>query len=206
MRCDISRYADYGGMTEETLPAGFMPSLPPDADLGPKMLACLPSERKFVWAYVINGGNGSAAARAAGYSAVSGGDRVRAHELIHRDRVLEALHEVAWKSLRGLSLLATLRAKQVLDNEKHPELIRMIGMVWSRTGFAEKTIHENRTTVEVSHTDEALEALTYLKSMQVPREKLVEQFGHSGLARYEKMLEERDRKMKVIEHEPDGHK
>ena len=50
----------------------------------------------------------------------------------------------------------------------------------------------------------ALEALSYLKSMSVPREKLIEQFGHSGLVRYEKMLEERDAKrgMKVIEHEP----
>jgi hypothetical protein len=37
--------------------------------------------------------------------------------------------------------------------------------------------------------------------MEVPREKLLERFGHWGLVRYERMLEERDAKrgMKVIE-------
>jgi hypothetical protein len=178
-------------------------ALPDEADMGPKLLACRARERRFVWAYVVNGGNGAQAAIAAGYSNVADGARIRAHEVLQRERVLAAVHEVSWKSLRGLSLLATLRAKEILEKPGHPDMVKMIGMVWSRTGFAEKTgieVHHSGS-VDLNHTDAALEALAYLTSMQVPREKLVEQFGHSGLARYERMLEERDAKkgMKVIE-------
>lgn len=182
-----------------------VPQLPPVSDFGPKMLLCNERERKFVWNYVLNGGNGADAARAAGYSDAAEACKVRAHEALHRDRVLDAMHELAWKTLRGLSLVATLKAKKILEEDRHPDQAKMIGMVWSRTGFAEKTATEIHHTgsIELSHTDAALEALAYLRSMQVPREKLVEQFGHSGLARYEKMLEERDAKrgMKVIEHD-----
>jgi hypothetical protein len=180
-------------------------ALPPAEDFGPKMLACTERERRFIWAYVLNGGKGADAARQAGYSDTKDACKVRAHELLHKERVLEAVHEVGWRTLRGLSLLATLKAKQILERQEHPELAKMIGMVWSRTGFAEKTSHEvhHSGTIELSHTDAALEALAYLRSMAVPREKLVEQFGHSGLARYEKMLEERDSKMKVIEGKVD---
>lgn len=191
VRCQSNNYYDHGVMTD----------LPATEDFGPKMLACTEKERRFVWAYLMNGGNGTKAARAAGYSDKSEACKVRAHGLLHKDRVLEALHEVSWKTLRGLSLVATLKAEKILKAKDHPDLAKMIFGVWSRTGFAEKTVHENHTTVEVSHTDATLDALAWMKSMEVPRAKLIEHFGYSGLPRYERMLEEREarRGMKVVD-------
>jgi hypothetical protein len=181
----------------------YAPKLPSPDALGPKMLACRERERLFVWAYVLNGGNGAAAARAAGYSDSGEAAKVRAHDLLHRERVLDAIHEVSWKSLRGLAGLATLKARRILEADRHPDQAKIIAGVWSRAGFAEKTAHEvhHSGSIELNHTDAALEALAYLQSMSVPEEKLVEQFGHSGLARYRRMLEERDAKrgMKVID-------
>jgi hypothetical protein len=45
---------------------------------------------------------------------------------------------------------------------------------------------------DVDHGKAAVEALRYLKKLQVPRAVLVEQFGHSGLARYEAQLAAED--------------
>lgn len=177
----------------------------PTTDLGPKMLACSDLERRFIWAYLMNGGDGAAAARAAGYSDVAEGAKVRAHECLQRDRVIEAMHEVSWKSMRGLSLAAVAETARILRQGTDADRLKAAFGILNRTGFGEKTTvqHHHTGSIELSHTDAALEALSYLKSMSVPREKLIEQFGHSGLARYEKMLEERDvrRDMKVIEHE-----
>ena len=58
------------------------------------------------------------------------------------------------------------------------------------------------TDVTVNHTDSALQDLRTLIGLGVAREKLVEIFGFSGLSRYEKMLEEQDRRSgKLIEGE-----
>jgi hypothetical protein len=55
--------------------------------------------------------------------------------------------------------------------------------------------------VTVNHTDAALDDLKRLMTLGVPREKLLETFGFSGLSRYERMLAQRDGK--VIEHRSD---
>lgn len=183
----------------EDAPASF----PDDLELGPKMGACSLMERKFVWAYLQNGGNGRQAALTAGYSDVKEGAKVRGSELLHRDRVIQALHEVAWKSMRGLSLVAVLQTENILRHGSPADRLKAAFGILNRTGFGERmqVEHHHTGSIEVSHTDAALEALTYLKSMDVPREKLIEQFGHSGLTRYERMLEERDAKrgVKLIE-------
>lgn len=173
--------------------------------LGPKMQALSEMRRRFVWAYLITGGQGAEAARMAGYS----GDRakVTACEFLQRDDILQAMHETAWKSMRGLSLVATMKLEKIVLQDGHPDQLKAITAVLSRTGFAERTavdVHHSGT-VELSHTDAAVENLAYLQSMQVPEEMLIQQFGHSGLARYRRMLEERDAKkgMKVIEHGKD---
>jgi phage terminase small subunit len=176
---------------------------------GPRLLALHERERRFVWAYVVNSisdkrENGSQAARDAGYSDTKEACKVRAHELLHRDDVLDAIQEVAGRELRGLVVPAVMGMARLLDKPDHPDHFKAVTAVLNRTGFSEKTTVEvhHSGSIELNRTDSALEALAYLKSLDVPREKLVEQFGHSGLARYEKMLEERDakRSMKVIEH------
>lgn len=177
--------------------------LPANVELGVKMQALSQMEREFVWHLVCNGGNGADAARSAGYSDKAEGAKVRASELRSRQRVIEAIHECAWKLLGGLGVKAVASLEALVDRPDHPDHFKAVTAVLSRIGFGEKTLvqHQHSGTVEISHTDAALEALAYLKSMDVPREKLIEQFGHSGLARYEKMIEERDAKrgMKVIE-------
>ena len=180
----------------------------PDETLGPKMSALTEKQRRFVWAYFLTGGEGAEAARQAGYSDTGEAAKVRACTLLQQDTILQAMHEVAWKSLRGLTLLATVKLERLLRKDDSPDQAKAIFGVLNRTGLGEKMLveHHHTGSIELNHTDAALEALAYLKSMAVPREKLVEQFGHSGLERYERMLEERDAKrgMKVVEHDTES--
>jgi phage terminase small subunit len=169
------------------------------------MQALTGKQQKFVWAYLLTGGEGAEAARQAGYSDSGEAAKVRACTLLQHDKVLEAIHEIAWKSMRGLSLLATMKVEKILRKDDGPDQLKAAFGVLNRVGISEKlqVSHQHHHVHELSHTDAALEALAYLISMRVPEEKLIEQFGHSGLARYRKMLEERDARsaMKVIEHE-----
>jgi hypothetical protein len=62
--------------------------------------------------------------------------------------------------------------------------------------------HQHDVSVKIEdHTSAAIANLRWLRELKVPRKVLLEQFGYSGLGRYEKMLEEHDRAQpKVIEH------
>ena len=179
-----------------------------EIELGPKMQACSERERLFVWHYVIdNDGNATEAARKAGY-ADPGGDsaaiRVRAHALMHRDRVLEALEEVGGKVFRGLLAPAIRATRSIIESPKHPDHAKVVLSMLSRLGKSERTgVDINHTgEIQVSHTDQALNDLRTLLSLGVAEDKLVEVFGFSGLSRYRKMLAEQDRP-KVIEHRAD---
>lgn len=179
-------------------------------EFGPKMQACSAIERKFVWFYITDVAEGckpnaSEAARKAGYSD-PGGDsasiRVQAHALMHRERVLAAIEEVGKKAFRGLFIPAIMAQKALLENEKHPDHAKVVQSTLSRLGLTERTGVDVNVTGEVhhNHTDAALNDLRALRELQVPREKLVEIFGFSGLSRYEKMLAETDaRAPKMIE-------
>jgi phage terminase small subunit len=179
-------------------------------ELGPKMQACSERERKFVWFYVTdNDGNASEAARKAGY-ADPGGDsasiRVQAHALMHRDRVLAAIDEVGRKAFRGLLMPAVRATEKLILNEKHSDHAKTVQSTLSRLGLGERTGLDVKVEGEITHnhTDAALNDLRALLALQVPREKLIEIFGFSGLSRYEKMLIEADGKApKVIEHRAD---
>lgn len=182
-------------------------------DFGPKVQALSLRERKFVWAYLINsmtpvGANGAQSARDAGYSDVAGGARVRAHELLHRQAVQDAIQEVAARELRGLALPAIAALSSILKKPDHPDRQKVALSILSRLGMGEQAAVNLNVSGEVrlNHTDEALEQLRMLLELGVPREKLVETFGYSGLGRYERMLAEREGKRlpapKVIEHEP----
>lgn len=178
----------------------------PDISDLPEQVRRLRDERwrKFAWAYVFNGAEGAAAARLAGYSDAGEGCKVRAHGLLQRDEIQDAIKALTGKYLFSLAPKAVLRLGEILDNPKHSKHAKAIEMVLDRTG------HEARTGVDVSvsgeltvnHTDEALSDLRRLRDLGVPREKLVEMFGFSGLSRYEKMLIEADAKAgKLIEGE-----
>lgn len=178
-----------------------------EVELGPKMQACNERERKFVWFYVLNGDeNATQAARDAGYADPGHGAsiRVHAHALLQRDRVLEAIEEVGRKAFRGLLGPAVLATSKMIRNDKHPDHAKTVSATLARLGFVEKTGVDVSVSgeVAVNHTDSALQDLRVLKDLGVPREKLIEMFGFSGLSRYEKMLAEVDaRAPKLIEGE-----
>lgn len=175
--------------------------MPEMADL-PEQVSRLRDERwrKFAWAYVFGGAEGAAAARFAGYSDVGEGCKVRASGLLQRDDIQDAIKALTGKYLFSLAPKAVLRLGQILDNPKHGKHTKAIEMVLDRTGYEAKTGVEVNVSgsVTVNHTDEALADLRRLRDMGVPREKLLETFGFSGLSRYEKMLAEQDGK--TIEH------
>jgi hypothetical protein len=163
-------------------------------ELGPKMQACSALERKFVWFYITNEGlpNGAQAARDAGYSDSGEGAKVRASELMHRDRVIAALEEVGKKAFRGLLGPAVKATAAMINDPKHPDHAKTVSSTLARLGLTERTGVDVNVSGEITHnhTDTALENLRALLELQVPREKLVEIFGFSGLSRYEKMLAE----------------
>jgi hypothetical protein len=179
-------------------------------ELGPAMQVCSVRERRF--AYLLGTGiceTASDAARKAGYSDPgphSGAIAVRGHYLLHRDRVAKAIEEVARKEFRGLLLPAIAAMRRLIKNPDHPDHARSVATLLSRLGFGERNVTEVNVSGEVmvNHTDAALEDLRRLKALGLPRDKLLEVFGFSGLDRYEAMLAEKDaRAPKTIEHKPD---
>lgn len=170
------------------------------AQLGPKMLACSERERRFVWEFLLNGmEDASDAARKAGCSDPgphSSAIRVRGHELRHRPRVIEAMQEVARAHFGGLLLPSVLACEDMILNPKHPDRAKMALAVLSAHGLGDRTKVDVNFSgeVNVNHTDAALEDLRRMLALRVPRETLLEVFGHSGLTRYERMLAELDAK------------
>lgn len=183
-----------------------LPSLP-DFEIGPKMQACSERERKFVVCYVFNDdGNASEAARLAGYADPGPGSsaiRVQAHALMHRARVKDAIEEVARLKFRSL-LVPTINAtKRLIEKSDHPDHAGTVKSMLSRLGFGEKTGVDVNISGEVvvNHTDAALNDLRALKALGLPRERLQEIFGFSGLDRYERMLAVTDARQPAIEGE-----
>lgn len=185
--------------------------IPSDFELGPKMLACSAGERRFVWAWVIGDAETYAdAARDAGYvDNENGAIRRRGHQIMHRERVLAAIEELGKQAYRS-QLVPALRANlKLITNASHPDHARTVRATLASLGLGERTAVDVNVggSVDVNHTDAALNDLRTLIKLCVPREKLVEIFGFSGLSRYEQMLAEQDARRlpgPVIEHEIAG--
>lgn len=178
-------------------------------ELGPKMQACSERERQFAWHYSLNGGNGAQAARDAGCSDVAEGCKVRAHEMLHRQRVVDAIDEIGRKQFRSLLIPAITAMRTLLGKPDHPDHARTVNSALDRLGLPVRTVADvnmnHSGEVTLNHTDGALADLRMLLAMGVPREKLIETFGFSGLTRYERMLAEQNaRAPKLIEGEVVG--
>jgi hypothetical protein len=180
------------------------------AECGPKMQACSERERLFVWHYLMLGGTyglASEAARQAGFVDNDNGSiRVTAHRLLQRDRVLDALDEVGRKAFRSLLIPAVAAAAKLIENAKHPDHARTTLSTLSRLGLVEKSSVDLNVTGEVvlSHTEEAVAQLRALRELGVPRAKLIELFGYSGLTRYETLLLEASTKASVSRETIEG--
>jgi hypothetical protein len=117
-----------------------------------------------------------------------------------------AIEEVCRTEFRGLVPLTIAAAKRVLEDPQHDDHVKMIISLLSRLGYGEKASVDVNVTGEIAvdHTTAAMEDLRRLKEIGVPRAKLIDFFGFSGLEMYEQMLAERDaRAPKVIEHRAD---
>lgn len=173
------------------------PLIPPTSDL-PEAVQALRNdrERSFVWNYMLNGANGSKAAKAAGYSDVKEGAKVRAHMLLQREDVQAALRELCTRYLHSLAPKALFKLSQHLDSDNERISLKATDMVLARTGFSERTALDVNVggTVTVNHTNAAVEDLRRLKALGVPRAELERTFGFSGLSRYERMLAAEDAK------------
>lgn len=79
--------------------------------LSPFLAALNPKQRAFVLAYASNGGNGTAAARAAGYKGTEGSLRAQATENLTKPNITRALAELTAPAANDKILTAT----QVLE-------------------------------------------------------------------------------------------
>jgi len=139
------------------------------ADYGPKMSRLSEPHQRFVVALVdqlaAGGGmNYGQAAAAAGYplwrqggsnesKRVKQSQRQRGHEIMQREDVLDALHEVAGKNLRALAAVAVHRLGKMVEDPKSKGHATAVLATLDRTGYGA----EQRISVE--HTDLTGDAL-----------------------------------------------
>jgi hypothetical protein len=132
------------------------PLEPLDAKDGPKMLA-LPSDRHraFVRAmYQIRPGHGAAvkAAKMAAFGTPESSPQSMAtiaSRLMHDERVLEAFREEDEKHIRASAPRAITALSRMIENPKHKDHARGIGMVLDRVHPAE-TIHSVKLNHDVT--------------------------------------------------------
>jgi hypothetical protein len=147
--------------------------------LGPKMLAC--DERERIFAFALGSGiapSATQAAELAGYCPDNQGKSrtglrsnslaSKAHQVLHRPRVVEAIEEVCRTQFRNLVPLVISAAKQVLADPKHKDHTKMIVSLLSRLGYGETTavaVDVNmKGEITVRDTDAAAVADWQLKS------------------------------------------
>ena len=170
------------------------------AEWGPAMKA-LPSDRHraFVLAlYQIKPGYGAhvQATKLAGFGTSKSSPHswsAIATRLAHDDRILAALYEEDQKRIRASAPRAIRALQHLIETPGHKDHARGIGMVLDRVHPAE-TRHTVDVHHHVDHDAEAIAQLRMLKSLDVPRAKLEEVFGFTGLSRYERLLDIEDAK------------
>src|SRR5215470_1269567 len=110
-------------------------------DFGPKMQLLNEREKRFCWAYLtgcmVHDGEYPAfeAAKDAGYSdnATGVACRVRGHELMHRERVIDAMVELAQREMRGMIIPSMMVVRRAVNGGS----VKAALSVLNRTGFTE---------------------------------------------------------------------
>lgn len=150
-----------------------------------------PRDVKFVMEYTTNGGRRSAAAEAAGYVFDTREKLWNfAARLIHRQDIREAIISHCRASLlhMGPEAIAALR-EQLGDSSNPPARMRAVAMILDRVDPpVQKISGEIKHTHTIDHEAEALNQVRTLRALGVAREKLVEIYGDTGLARLEAKL------------------
>jgi hypothetical protein len=172
------------------------PIEPIDAEDGPKMKALRSDRhRAFVRAlYDVKPGFGFAvkAAKLSGWGCETSSPQSMAtiaSRLMHDESVLEAIHEEDQKHIRASAPRAIRALSHLIENPLHRDHARGISLVLDRVHPAQTRHQVDVHHHTVDHTAEAVAQLRMLKGLDVPRSKLEEVFGFSGLARYERLLD-----------------
>ena len=167
-----------------------------EARLGPKMLALSEKQQRFVIALfttVMPGyGAPTKAARVAGYGTPTSSPSSMAtisSRLMNDERVLEGMREYGERFIRSTAPAAIRAMISLILTPSHKDHGRAVGMLLDRVHPSEtrQVVDVHHHTVD--HTAEAIAQLRMLKGLDVPRAKLEQVFGFSGLARYERLLE-----------------
>lgn len=168
---------------------------------GPAMKALHSDKhRAFVLAlYEIKPGYGAhvKAAKLAGFGTETSSSKswsVIASRLAHDEKILAAIHEEDQKRIRASAPRAVGALARLVEDPSHKDHARGIAMVLDRVHPVETHHAVDVHHHVVDHSAEAVAQLRMLKSLHVPREKLEEVFGFSGLSRYERLLEIEDAK------------
>jgi phage terminase small subunit len=162
---------------------------------GPAMAALNPRQKLFVRALFEaprKFGAAAFAARAAGYGTPTSTPQVisaLSSRLCASPPIQEAIQEESRKYVTTLGPMAVRALKHLLGTPAHRDHGRALGLTMERIAPAQSTHTVNVTHHVVDHTAEAVAQLRMLKNLDVPRSRLEEVFGFSGLARYEEMLE-----------------
>jgi hypothetical protein len=122
---------------------------------GPAMSALNERQRRFVLAMMSDPyGSATSWAKAAGYSDVAEGCKVRASELLRHPKVEAATQEVARALMMTVGpVLAVAGLLRVAGDPEHPQHVRAAELLANRRGFSEKQ------QIEVVHRDLTGDAL-----------------------------------------------
>lgn len=118
---------------------------------GPAMLALTELQQRFVICLLESGNaNATAAAEAAGYSNSSRNMlRVQAHQLMHSEKILNAMAEHARQHLRTGAFIGIRAVMEIASNPTHKDQLKAAMSLLNRIGLHELTEHK----VTVEHTD-----------------------------------------------------
>ena len=183
-------------------------SLPIDSteEIGEAMAALTPRDRLFVSFLFQPGTTTAAAARSAGFGAPDSTNATFAR-IGYRKRlqpsVVKAIAEECARQVRSLGPEALRGMREIIADKKHKDRGKMIRFIVEKIDPS-TILHKHDVTVKVeNHQVEALKILKFMRDqLGVPREKLVEHFGHSGLGMYERLERQQSGGPKLIEASP----
>jgi hypothetical protein len=175
-------------------------------EMTPELARCTAKERAFIAHYLLLKlerqqvkGPAQDAAEYAGYGHENSKSTTlakQARQMFQRPRVAQALAAESLLLLRSHGPLLVKKLIEMIEDPATAATARIrainVGMTFVFPTHQQVDVRHTHT-VDIDHTQAALEALRWLRTMQVPREKLVEQFGINGLPRYERALDEEDR-------------
>jgi phage terminase small subunit len=124
-------------------------------------------QRVFIEHYVQNGGNGTAAAKAAGYSLKNA--RVSAHRLLRSESVANEINKQIKVKVRNLAPRAVSTVEEVMGDKQHKDRLRAARTILERSDPAPRTDVQNTVNVLVQQQQPSGDELA-LKVMRLAKE------------------------------------